>query len=81
VAPALVEVCDVFCFDARFVTLFYEAGAASRFVRQRILLNAEPIYARLEQNPVDDGEGSCTGPAFNSGDRGELGRKRVGGGH
>jgi hypothetical protein len=44
--PALQEVCDVFNFDARYVTLFHQPGSASRFVHQRILLNTEPVYAR-----------------------------------
>lgn len=43
--PALQEVCAVFQFDARYVTLFHQPGAASRFVRQRILLNAAPVFA------------------------------------
>lgn len=50
--PALQEVCQVFNYDARYVTLFHQPGSASRFVRQRILLNTEPVYARHFATPT-----------------------------
>ena len=48
VVPALAEVCAVFSYDHRYVTLFHQPGSASRFVRQRVLLNTEPIFERLQ---------------------------------
>jgi len=57
--PALQEVCEVFNYDARYVTLFHQSGSASRFVRQRILLNTEPVYARHFATPTTNrGRGS-----------------------
>jgi hypothetical protein len=47
VVPVLTEVCEVFNYDQRYVTLFHQHGSASRFVRQRLLLNTAPIWARL----------------------------------
>mmetsp|Transcript_28783 Transcript_28783/g.37169 ORF Transcript_28783/g.37169 Transcript_28783/m.37169 type:complete len:224 (-) Transcript_28783:299-970(-) len=49
VVPALIEVCAVFNYDARFITLFQEPSAASRFVRQRVLINTDPIMKRQEE--------------------------------
>ena len=48
VVPALREVCTVFGYDARFVTLFHQPGSVSRFVRQRLLLNAAPVLERFK---------------------------------
>ena len=67
VVPALKEVCDVFNYDCRFVTLFHQPQSASRFVRQRILLNTEPIFERLQSTLLlqgvtdvrEDPEGWC----------------------
>jgi len=44
----------VFKYDERYVTLFHEDGAASRFVRQRVLLNVAPLFSRLQDNPAKD---------------------------
>ena len=52
---ALRDVCDgVFGFDAAKVTLFYEAGSVSRFVRQKLLFNIEPVEARRREAKLDD---------------------------
>jgi hypothetical protein len=40
----LTELClTVFNYDARLITLFYESGAPSRFIKQKIMLNLAPI--------------------------------------
>lgn len=39
IVPALKEVAEVFSYDARFVTLFHQPHAVSRFVRQKLLFN------------------------------------------
>ena len=67
VVPALVEVCEVFHYDHRYATLFHLSGAPSRFVRQRVLLNTEPIFERLQSTLLlkgvtdvrEDSEGWC----------------------
>merc|ERR1712196_412410 len=48
VVPALREVCTVFGYDVRFVTLFHQPGSVSRFVRQRLLLNTAPVLDRYK---------------------------------
>lgn len=51
----LREVCErVFHYDPAFVTLFYETGATSRFIRQKVMLNIAPIDEhRLRHQIVD----------------------------
>ena len=52
---ALRDVCDgVFGFDAAKVTLFYEVGAGSRFVRQKLLFNLWPVEQRKAAMSLDD---------------------------
>ena len=47
---ALRDVCDfVFSYDAAKVTLFYEKGALSRFVRQKLLFNVAPVEERKRE--------------------------------
>ena len=51
----LRDVCDgVFGYDAAKVTLFYEPGAASRFVRQKLLFNIAPIEERARTKGLAD---------------------------
>eukprot|EP00966_Prymnesium_polylepis_P307955 7116976-Prymnesium_polylepis.1 len=40
--------------DAAKVTLFYERGAASRFVRQKLLFNIAPVEERKQQKQLAD---------------------------
>lgn len=48
---ALRELCvTVFGYDARLVTLFFEEGAPSRFIRQKIMLNLAPIEKHYGAN-------------------------------
>jgi len=52
---ALRDVCDgVFGYDAAKVTLFYEAGAGSRFVRQKLLYNIWPIEVHKRTKRLTD---------------------------
>ena len=52
---ALRDVLDgVFGFDAAKVTLFYEKGAASRFVRQKLLFNIWPIEEHKAKRRLAD---------------------------
>ena len=52
---ALRDVCDgVFSFDAAKVTLFYEVGAGSRFIRQKLLFNLWPIAQHKAQKKLKD---------------------------
>ena len=39
----------VFSFDPVFVTLFYEEGAASRFIRQKIMFNLAPVEMHIKE--------------------------------
>ena len=45
------DVCAVFDYDAAKVTLFYQPGSVSRFVRQKLLFNVHPVEVR---GPKDD---------------------------
>jgi hypothetical protein len=45
---------DVFDYEPAFVTLFYERGSTSRFVRQKILINIAPIDEYRLANRIDD---------------------------
>ena len=40
----------VFDYDARLVTLFFEEGAPSRFIRQKIMLNLAPLEQHYGAN-------------------------------
>ena len=52
---ALRDVCDnVFNVDAARVTLFYEPGAVSRFVMQRLIFNIAEVEARARARKLDD---------------------------
>ena len=52
---ALRDVCDgVFGVDAARVTLFYAPGALSRFVRQKLLFNVEPVEQRKRARALRD---------------------------
>ena len=52
---ALRDVCGVFGYDARKICLFYEPGAVSRFVRQKLLFNLAPARARRDADRSDLG--------------------------
>lgn len=44
----------MFAYDAAKVTLFYEAGAGSRFVRQKLLFNIWPIEQHKTRQKLSD---------------------------
>ena len=51
VCKALREVSQqVFDYDARLVTLFYEEGAPSRFIRQKLMFNIAPVDKFRREN-------------------------------
>ena len=56
VCGALRDLCDhvFYPFDAAKVTLFYEPGAGSRFVRQKLLFNIWPIEQRKADKKLHD---------------------------
>jgi hypothetical protein len=61
----LTELClTVFNYDARLITLFYESGAPSRFIKQKIMLNLAPIEEhtkrRLGRNPASEQGGGLS---------------------
>lgn len=49
----LVSLTDVIAYDCK-VTLFYEKGAASRFVRQKLLFNIWPVEQHKAQQQLAD---------------------------
>ena len=52
---ALRELCvTVFAYDPRLVTLFFEEGAPSRFIRQKVMLNLAPIEQYYGANKDKD---------------------------
>ena len=52
---ALRDVADrVFGYDAAKITLFYEQGAGSRFVRQKLLYNIWPVEQRKREQRLSD---------------------------
>ena len=52
---ALRDVCEgVFGVDQARVTLFWEPGALSRFVKQRLLFNVAEVEARQRQEGLAD---------------------------
>ncbi|EGD75783.1 hypothetical protein PTSG_07901 [Salpingoeca rosetta] len=50
----LKEVSDVFSYDARYVTLFYQEEAQSRFIKQKLLYNIWPIEEHAKAHGVQD---------------------------
>jgi len=51
---ALRDVCGVFGYDPAKVTLFYEPGSVSRFVRQKLFFNLHPVEARRDAEGLGD---------------------------
>ena len=51
---ALRDVCSVFDYDAARVTLFFEPGALSRFVRQKLLFNIAPVEEQQKARRLAD---------------------------
>lgn len=44
----------VFDYDPAFITLFYEVGATSRFIRQKLMFNLAPVEAHAIANRIVD---------------------------
>ena len=50
----LRDVCEVFSYNYKYITLFYQVNAISRFNKQKILINIEPIDEHRKQNRLKD---------------------------
>eukprot|EP00038_Savillea_parva_P002308 m.113097 g.113097 ORF g.113097 m.113097 type:complete len:531 (+) comp10794_c0_seq2:4866-6458(+) len=50
----LEELCTVFDYEVAYVTVFYQRGAQSRFMQQRLMFNVAPIHQHAEDNHVQD---------------------------
>ena len=50
----LKDVCDVFSYNHKYITLFYQPDAISRFNKQKILINIEPIEKHRVKHALDD---------------------------
>lgn len=50
----LRDVSYVFNYDPAFITLFYEVGATSRFIRQKVMFNLAPVEEHALANGISD---------------------------
>ena len=50
----LSEIMAVFDYDPAYVTLFYQAGALSRFIKQKLMYNIWPIEDHAKRNNIKD---------------------------
>ena len=50
----LKDVCDVFSYNYKYITLFYQPDAISRFNKQKILINIEPVEKHRQKYGLED---------------------------